>query len=152
MASLDFYATVDDHERLLTYLFEQGEVRVFESYSAFDRELMEFTKADQILGALRHAGDPQLPLLLQLWAPAASMKVEIERFSLSIPEHSHRHRIAGWGLMQLDLSKETDAEIHPSHFGHFNQRAAEKWSETSPAPNPGTAAEWHWPRRQHTSR
>ena len=54
--------------------------------------------------------------------------------------------------MQLDLSKEADAEIHPSHFGHFNQRSAEKWSGTLPSPNPGTAGDWDWRLLQQISR
>src|SRR5260370_21064881 len=134
MANLDFYATVEDHERLVAYLFEQGDVRIFESYSALDQQLKEFTRPDHIFNELREARNSRLSVLLQLWAPAASAKVEIERFSVSVPGHSYRHRIDGWGLMQLYLSKDTDQEIYPSHFGHFNQRSAEKWSETSPSP------------------
>lgn len=152
MANLDFYASVEDHESLLADLFEQGHVRVFESYSAFDRELKEFAEPGELLTELKQAASSRLSVLLQLWAPAASTMVEIERFAVSVPGHSYRFRIAGWGLMQLYLSKETDLSIHPSHFGHFNQRSAEKHSRTIPSPNPGTAADWDWRRLQQISR
>jgi hypothetical protein len=152
MASLDFYATVEDHDKLLTDVFGQGDVRVFESYSALDRDLTEFAGVNQILDALRQVGQPRLSLLLQLWAPAASVNVEVVRIPVSVPGYSHRYRIAGWGLMQLYLSKETDSDVHHSHFGHFNQRSAEKWSGTLPSPNPGTAADWDWHRLQQISR
>jgi hypothetical protein len=154
MASLDFYATVADHETILADLLQQGEVRIFESYSGFDRDLREFTRPVEILDELRQALRPRLAVLLQLWVPAASAKIEIERFSVSVKGHTYRHRIAGWGLMQLYLSKETETEIHASHFGHFNQRGAELRSARSPsAPvNPGTAADWDWELLRRISR
>lgn len=154
MANLDFYATVADHEAVVTDLCQQGDVRIFESYSDFDRDLREFTRPVEILDELRQAKYPRQPVLLQLWVPAASAKIEIVRFSVSVKGHSHRHRIAGWGLMQLYLSKETETEIHPSHFGHFNQRGAENRSmpSSSALANPGTAADWDWELLRKISR
>jgi hypothetical protein len=146
MASLGFYATVGDHQALLVDLFQQGDVRIFESYSAFDCDLKEFARPEQILDELRQATYPRLAVLLELWAPQASAEVGIERFEVSVAGHRYRHRIGGWGLMQLHLSKETEDTIHVSHFGHFSQRGAERRSEPplSPPSNPGTAADWDW--------
>jgi hypothetical protein len=154
MANLDFYATVEDHEMLLTDLFRQGDLRIFESYSAFDCDLREFTQPRQIVDQLQRAERPSHAVLLQMWAPTASSQVEIKRFSVSVSGHAYRHRIAGWGLMQLYLGKETEAQIHVSHFGHFNQRGAEKRSAPLPSPslNPGTAADWDWDQLQRISR
>jgi hypothetical protein len=144
MASLDFYATVEDHEPLLAELLRTEDVRIFESYSASGCDLREFTQPGQIIDELRQAKHPRHAVLLQLWATGASTEVEVERFTVSIKGYTHRHRIAGWGLMQLYLSKEAETEIHPSHFGHFNQRGAENRSmpSSSPPANPGTAADW----------
>src|SRR6266568_3659952 len=83
MANLDFYATVGDHEALLVGLLQYGDVRIFESYSELDSDLREFTEVDQILDELRQARAPRLAVLLQIWAPAASAKIEIERFSVT---------------------------------------------------------------------
>ena len=154
MANLDFYATIEDHKALLEYLFEQSDVRVFESYSMLDRELREFTKTSQVLDEIRDARWSRHCVLLQLWVPTASTKVEIERIALSIPGHAFRYRIGGWGLMQLYLSKETEAEILVSHFGHFNQRGAEvrSTSPAAPSANPGTAADWDWAKLLQVSR
>jgi hypothetical protein len=154
MANLDFYAALEDHETLLVDLFQQGDLRIFESYSAFDCDLREFAEPRQILDQLQQSEHPRQSVLLQVWAPSASQKVEVERFAVSVPGYRHRHRIAGWGLMQLYLSKETDKEIHASHFGHFNRRGAENRSEGSSSPllNPGTAADWDWDQLQRISR
>src|SRR5258708_29969666 len=111
MANLDFYATAGDHDALLVDLFQRSDVRIFESYSGLDCDLKEFTKPEQVLEELRQAKHSRFAVLLQIWAPAASSKVEIERFPVSVVGYRYRHRIAGWGLMQLDLSKESDAEI-----------------------------------------
>jgi len=154
MGNLDFYATVRDHETVLDDLFQHGDVRIFESYSAFDRDLIEFTGPDQILERLRQAKPLRHAVLLKLWAPAASTTFEIQRFSVSVEGYTYRHRIAGWGLMQLYLSKETETEIPPSHFGHFNEKGAAKWSAASFSPpgNPGTEADWDWKLLQQISR
>src|SRR2546430_2593972 len=111
MANLDFYAAVGDHEALLVGLLQYGDVRIFESYSELDSDLREFTEVDQILDELRQARAPRLAILLQIWVPAASAKIEIERFSVTVAGYAFRHRIAGWGLMQLYLSKETETDI-----------------------------------------
>jgi hypothetical protein len=144
VANLDFYATVEDHENLLADLFQAGDLRVFESYSAFDCELREFTQSRHILDALHQTERSRV--LLQIWAPAASSKVEIRRFALTVEGHTHRHCIDGWGLMQLYLGKESGTTISLSHFGHFNQRGAEKRSALGPSAssNPGVAADWDW--------
>src|SRR5215475_14075892 len=99
MANLDFYATVDDHEALLADLFQQGNLRIFESYSALDCDLREFTRPRQIVDELQRSEQPRQPILLQIWARTASQSVVIERFAVSVPGYSFRHRIAGWGLM-----------------------------------------------------
>ena len=151
MANLDFYATVEDHRDVLIDLFREGDVRVFKSYSAFDADLREFTQPEQIIEELRQVEYPRLAVLLQIWAPAASKKVEIERFPLSVPGYAYRHRIAGWGLMQLYLSKEAGTQIQLSHFGHFNQRGAEVRSAQSSV-NPGTASDWDWQLLRRISR
>jgi hypothetical protein len=154
MANLDFYGTLEDHEALLADVFQQGDLRVFESYSALERDLREFTEARQVLDELRKSERPNQTVLLQLWAPAASQMVEIKRLDVSVPKDGYRHRLAGWGLMQLYLSKETDIEIHLSHFGHFNRRGAENRSapSSSPPTHPGTAADWDWEHLQRISR
>jgi hypothetical protein len=154
MANLDFYATVKDHEVVLGDLFREGDVRIFESYSALDRDLREFTRPAEIIDELQKAERTRHAVLLQLWAPATSAKLEIQRFSVSVEGHTHRHRIAGWGLMQLYLSKETHTEIPPSHFGHFGKKAAAKQSADplSPPPNPGTEVDWDWELLQRISR
>jgi hypothetical protein len=153
MANLNFYATVEDHEPLLAELLRAGDVRIFESYSAFDRDLREFTEPSQILDELRRAMHPR-DLLLQIWVPVASSKVEVRRFAVSLEGHTHRHCIEGWGLMQLYLGKETGTEISLSHFGHFNQLGAERRSAFGPSAssNPGTAADWDWNLVRRVSR
>jgi hypothetical protein len=145
MANLDFYATIEDHEAVLAELYGHGDLRIFQSYSEFDSDLKEYARPDQILQDIKQATHSRHAVLLQLWAPAVSSAIEIKRFPISVEGFSYRHRIAGWGLMQLYLSKESEAEIYPSHFGHFSQRGAESRSGLpSSQTNPGSAEDWDW--------
>jgi hypothetical protein len=49
---------------------------------------------------------------------------------------------------------QTETEIPPSHFGHFNEKGAANWfaPSLSPPANPGTAADWDWDLLQQISR
>jgi hypothetical protein len=116
------------------------------NFSELDSELREFTQPGQIIEELRSAKHPRHAALLKIWAPLASSKIEVERFSVSVQGYSYRHCIRGWGLMQFYLGTENENEIWPSHFGHLNQRGAEvRSADPSVSRNPGTAADWDWP-------
>jgi hypothetical protein len=62
MSNLDFYAR-DDQLALLSFFFDQGHCRVFESYSAYDCELRESHSIEELdphfkLGQSRQASPP----------------------------------------------------------------------------------------------
>src|SRR2546428_10846032 len=50
MASIDFYALKDDIRLLVHFIFEQTDLRIFESYSEYDKELREFRSFDDLSG------------------------------------------------------------------------------------------------------
>jgi hypothetical protein len=134
-SSLTFFALRDDLLSLLEFVFAETGARVFEAYSAFDRELREFESPDAIDRAFRlgidEHGSGSEPFL-QLWWSGVCPQPRIERITLkpgAVPGHSFRHAVRGWGLAQLQCGGEYSREeptITASHFGHFSEAGARK--------------------------
>jgi hypothetical protein len=79
MASVDFYALRDDIRALIHFIFEETDIRVFESYSDYDAELREFSSYDELSAAFNLGIDPHgngFAVLLQLWSPTVMRRVE----------------------------------------------------------------------------
>src|SRR6266853_1466124 len=115
MASIDFYALKEDIRQLVHFIFEETDLRIFESYSEYDKELREFRSFDDLsaafdLGTDKHGNGSAV--LLQLWSSAVMAKVEFERIALKVPGHSFRYRISGsGGLIQLYFGGEYEHVI-----------------------------------------
>lgn len=131
MAALDFYALKEDIRGVVHAIFEETELRVFESYSQYDAELREFRSLDELSGAFRLGTDTHgdgYGILLQLWLPSVMATVEIERIALKVPGHSFRFRITGVGLIQLYFGGEHYGIITNSHYGHWSEAGARQRS------------------------
>ena len=82
MASIDFYALKDDIRQLVYFIFEETDLRVFESYSEYDKELREFRSFDDLSGAFELGRDKHghgFAVLLQLWSSTVIPNVGFER-------------------------------------------------------------------------
>lgn len=132
-SSLTFFALRDDLLSFLEFLFADTGARVFEAFSAFDRELREFESPDAIDRALRLGVDEHgtgSEPLLQLWWSNVCPPLRVERITLkpgAVPGHSFRHVARGWGLAQLQCGGEYSRDeptITASHFGHFSEAGA----------------------------
>lgn len=135
MANLDFFAAERDQKAVADFLFSATNVRVFESYSEFGQELREFRSLDDLSAAFPLGEDKHgngCSVLLQLWSPSVMRELEIERIAL-LPEkcngHTFRYRISGSGLIQLYFGGLHEKIITKSHFGHFTEAGARKWSK-----------------------
>lgn len=155
-STLTFFAVREDLLALLEFLFGETDVRVFEAYSAFDRELREFDSADSIDRAFRlgvdEDGTRSTPFL-QLWWPEVCPPPRIERITLkpgAVPGHSFRHTANGWGLAQLQCGGEhsrAEPTITASHFGHFSEAGAREKGYVESGPD----APVDWPALQRVS-
>lgn len=126
MANLDFYALQDDLRRLLSFIYSETDITIYELSSEFDREVRCFESLQQIEAVYR-LGDYRAAHL-QLWSPSVMKKPIIRRISLKVPGHSFRYAVEGAGLMQLYLDGAKDGVIYHSHFGHWNEAGAKERS------------------------
>ena len=132
-SSLTFFALREDLLLLLGFLFADTGARVFEAYSAFDRELREFDSPDAIDHAFRLGVDEYgagSEPFLQLWWSEVCPPPQIERITLkpgAVAGHSFRYMAYGWGLAQLHCGGEyarDEPTITASHLRHFSEAGA----------------------------
>lgn len=154
MPNLDFYAIGGDLDEVLDYVFTSTGCRVFESFSAFDTDLVEFLDADT-LRRNRPVGSCQqgmVSVLLQLLIPSAAHLPRIRRIDLppgNSDGHRFRHVIEGFGLLQLYLGGLSPNGIVASHTSHASHQRARAWHET--APDLGPVDAWNWAELTRTS-
>lgn len=127
MASVGFYALREDMRELLHFLFEETDVRIFESYSEFDAKLREFGSFTELASAFSLGEDKNghgNAVLLQLWSPKVMPEADFERITLTLPGHAFRYRVSGLGLIQLYLGGQHQDIITDSHYGHWSEAGA----------------------------
>lgn len=141
MASVDFYALKEDMRQLVHFLFEETDVRIFESYSEFDSKLRAFASFDELASAFSLGEDKNghgNAVLLQLWSPKVMPRVEFERIALTLPGHTFRYCVSGVGLIQLYLGGQHQSMITDSHYGHWNEAGARQRDAGDP-----DTVDWH---------
>jgi hypothetical protein len=134
MANVDFYAVKEDIRGLMHFLYEETDLRVFESYSEPEKELREFRRFQELWEAFEADTDPygrSPQVLLQLWSPSVTQDVQITRIELKPTRRypfTFRYRISGVALIQLYLAKPSGDVIADSHYGHWNEAGARQRS------------------------
>jgi hypothetical protein len=134
MAGFSFYAVTEDLRQLFHFLFEETDVRVFESYSEPDAVLREFRSYQELTAAFAIGVDEYgngNRHKLQLWSPRVTQAVSIGRFDLKPTvrrSQKFRHSISGVGLIQLYLGGRHENQITESHYGHWNEAGARQRS------------------------
>jgi hypothetical protein len=148
MPNIDFYAAGSDFDSVLTYVFERSVCRVFESYSPFGEELVEFKSIRDV--AARYpigiciGSSPSV--LLELVTPNSADLFKIRRVSLapdSCGGHTFRDQLTGWGLIQLHLGGVGPRGLVSSHSNHNSESRARKWQRTFK--ELGSVDRWNWP-------
>lgn len=138
MANVDFYALQEDIRTLFHFIYEETDLRVFESYSEPDAELREFRSYRDLsdafpIGVLELSHTARVNL--QLWSPSITADMAISRFALRPTKrrpHTFRHRISGIGLIQLYLGGVHKGMITDSHYGHWNEAGARQRAGGNP--------------------
>lgn len=127
MANLDFYAVADDLRSLISYLFRETDIVIYEMSSRHNLPARQFCSLRSledvfVLGTYRAA-------YLQLWSPSVMKEPAIRRIEMTgLPGKPHRENVEGAGLMQLYLNGAQDGVIHHTHFGHWNEAGARQRS------------------------
>jgi hypothetical protein len=131
--NLDFFAAEADMRNILDFLFSSTDVRVFESYSEFGKELREFHSTDELaafpLGTDQYGNGTAI--MLKLWSPSVMRDLTITRIDLNprfCNGHTFRYSMEGGGLMHLYLGGVCERDVTKSNFGHFSQAAARTWN------------------------
>jgi hypothetical protein len=128
MANLDFYGLKNDLLSLLSFIYDETDIIIFESYSEFDAELRSFTSLFELQSAFEIGDAQKGQILLQLYSPSVMKMPKPRRIKSKIKEFSCRYSIEGVGLIQLYLGGLRDNVITESHYGHWSRAGAEQRS------------------------
>jgi hypothetical protein len=147
MPNCDFYAADTDFSEVLEFVFTRCECQVFESYSPFDTQLVEFGSASEVM--LRYpvgkCGGTAPSVLLSLVPPSGRGLVATRRIDLkpgSVPGASFRHTLDGWGMISLQLGGVGPKGLVHSHTNHNSEARARAWAHTHPELPP--VEKWDW--------
>ncbi len=148
MPNCDFYAAGDDLEKVLRFVFEEMDCRVFDSYSEPGKELLEFHNLEEprTVHAIGAGKNEAAQILLQLWPTAASGNAKIRKIDLrqkQPDDPKFRYCIEGWGLIQLHLGGCDDRVIIHSHTNCFSEKGAHRHYLPS-MDFPDHPAKWDW--------
>jgi hypothetical protein len=148
----DFFADRNDKLQILEFIFNETDLRVYDSASAYGKEISEYKNAAEIASAFDLLNGGKFSQTFQLWTPRHAGKPVFRKIDLD-PKHCNGHTFRyatdGWGLIQLYFGGIQANELHESHIGHFNEKGALK-NERANSFN-GPVADWHWSEIQKTS-
>lgn len=157
MPNCDFYATGDDHRKILEFLFGRADCDIFELASEYDKSLVQFRNIRDFEErfAIRDWNDKarKMPIHLQLLPHDSGGAIHVHRISLnpkSCGGATFRYDARGWGLVQLYLESPRDGKLRNSHTNHSSEARARVWAET--IPELGSPSVWDWKRVEAFSR
>jgi hypothetical protein len=123
MANLDFYVFGDDLRSLLTFLYAETDVVIYELSSRDNCELRSFHSVPELTKTFDLGAYATIHLML--WSPSVMARPLIRRLEATqVPTPFFRYNIRGAGLIQFYLGGVRDGVIHHSHFGHWNEARA----------------------------
>ena len=149
----DFFADKEAKLRILEFIFNDTDLRIFDLSSLYGQEIYEYKSVDEIASKFDIIRGDKFALTFQLWTPRHKGEVLFRKIDLD-PKycngHTFRYATDGWGLIQLYFGGIKNREQHPSHVGHFDQDVALKWENTNIFR--GKVGNWDWEEIQTTSR
>ncbi|MBI5775379.1 MAG: hypothetical protein HZA89_16790 [Verrucomicrobia bacterium] len=128
MANFDFYGLKTDLLKVLSFIYDETDIVIFESYSEYDSELRRFASLAEMQNALEIGGSPKGIKQLELWSPSVIEEPKLRRIDLKVKDHSFRYTIEAVGLIQLHLGGLRNNAIIESHYGHWSKAGAEQRS------------------------
>lgn len=149
----NFYANEDDKEQILQFIFKETDLRVFDSYSSYEREISEYKTLDEILSKFDLINGGEFAVAFQLWTPRHKGNIMFRRIELDPKKcngYTFRYSTDGWGLIRLYFGGMKDNQLHKSQIGHFDEKGAlgkENFSELN-----GKVSDWDWKEVNSSSR
>ena len=144
MPNCDFYATPEDHEPLLAWLFADAACHVYEISSDYEQPLKRFESPADVLHQFERrypTGEPWHTVHLDLYVLGAGPPFTPRRVDLdpkACDGARFRYAADGWGLVQLYLSAPRGDRLENSHTNHNSLKRALAWAEigeSKPAPD-----------------
>jgi hypothetical protein len=132
-----FKAGPTDVRQVLTFIFEETDCVLLETYSAIDQDLREFTALADVEAAFMLGIVPEGSTLAQqfsLWSPSVMPRPTLRTIMLKRPAGRIRHVVEGCGLFQLHLGGKLDGEVIGSALGYWTEAGAKQRCMVVPGP------------------
>jgi hypothetical protein len=149
----DFFANKSDKIKLLDFIFEETDLKVFDLASPYGQEISEYKSTDEITSKFDLENGGQSCATFQLWTQRFGGDILFRKVDLN-PKysdgHTFRYSTDGWGLIQLYFGGQQDNVLFHSHIGHFNEKGASRRESTNHFN--GKVDKWNWKEIEQTSR
>jgi hypothetical protein len=146
----DFFAAKEDKIAILDFIFNETDLSVFDLSSPYGQAISQYTSVDEIANKFDLVND--WTTLFQLWSPRHKGEVLFRKVDLNpryCDGYTFRYATQGWGVIQLYFGGAKGNQLNRSHIGHFNEKGAAKWEDSTHFNGP--VAAWDWKEIKKTS-
>ena len=123
----DFYGTKDDKKTILDFIFSETNYLVFDHYSDFGSELIQYYSTEEIITKFDLEIGKQYAVCFGLWNSMDGMKNIVRKVNLNPKEcngHTFRFACNGWGVQNLYFGGIQNETLNRSTFMGFNEKGA----------------------------
>lgn len=149
----NFYADLNDKIDVLNFIFNQTDLKIYDSNSTLGQEICEYHSSAEIAEKFDLIYGNKFAVTFCLYSPRHKGKPIFRRIDLD-PKHTKgpkfRYSTDGWGLIQLYFGGIQENILNHSHIGHFNEKGA--LNNEATIPSNGQVDQWDWREIQKTSR
>jgi hypothetical protein len=149
----DFFADKDDKIEILNFIFNETDLKIFDSDSSFGHEVNEYKTTDDIISKFDLANGGQFAISFQLYTTRFKGQVIFRKVDLDPKRcngHTFRYSTNGWGLIQLYFGGIKNNELNRSHIGHQSEKRALTWESNHK--EMGLVKNWDWKEVEQTGR
>jgi hypothetical protein len=122
----NFFADKEDKIKVLEFIFNETDLKIFDSYSAYEQKICEYKNVQEITSKFDLANGGEFAVTFLLWSPRHKGKVLFRKIELNpkYSSYSFRYATNGWGLIQLYFGGLENNQLRQSHIGHFTEKRA----------------------------
>lgn len=141
----DFFASRSDKVRLLEFLLGETDLRIFDSYSEYEKKAREYKSVGDITGRFDLENGGKFAVTLALWSPRFSERLFFKQIKLDprrCQGSDFRYATSGLGLIHLHFGGIEKRFLNVSHIGHQSEKRAKAWESTIQYGD--RASRWNW--------